>query len=194
MFKRKGTYFALFGKCCAFCAHGSGIGVWTSGGTPLGPWEPQGNIGCSDPALADQQFCGCGYPIPPELNPANRSCPASASGVAASRAGSVSHAQQNSVIKLAPPRGKTEPSFLWTGDRWQSACRSTVIAQGVSPLGPELNCVKAYDYQYWSVLEFDDGQRPPRLRQQAWNNEVTLDIDAADAADPRGKGGRRGNQ
>ena len=53
MFKRKGTYFALFGKCCAFCAHGSGIGVWTSG-APLGPWEPQGNIGCSDPAVLDQ--------------------------------------------------------------------------------------------------------------------------------------------
>eukprot|EP01046_Picozoa_sp_COSAG06_P120737 COSAG06_NODE_68157_length_238_cov_0.000000_1_plen_41_part_01 len=35
-----------------------------------------------------------------------------------------------------------------TGDRWQSACRSTVIAQGVSPLGPDLGCVKAWDYQY----------------------------------------------
>ena len=48
------------------------------------------------------------------------------------------------MIKLAPPKGKTEPSFLWTGDRWQSACRSTVIAQGVSPIGPDLGCVKAW--------------------------------------------------
>jgi hypothetical protein len=30
MFKRRGTYYALFGKCCAFCAHGSGVGVWVS--------------------------------------------------------------------------------------------------------------------------------------------------------------------
>ena len=59
MFKRRGTYYALFGKCCAFCAHGSGIGVWTSGGTPLGPWVPRGNIGCTSKAIADQQFCGC---------------------------------------------------------------------------------------------------------------------------------------
>jgi hypothetical protein len=59
MFKRRGVYYALFGKCCAFCAHGSGIGVWTSSGTPLGPWTPRGNIGCSSAAIAQQQFCGC---------------------------------------------------------------------------------------------------------------------------------------
>eukprot|EP01052_Picozoa_sp_SAG31_P010304 SAG31_NODE_561_length_14087_cov_5.151405_6_plen_322_part_00 len=82
MFKRRGIYYAFFGKCvqhsqcdvrsdlnaaifwpicrcCAFCAHGSGIGVWTSSGTPLGPWKPQGNIGCDSTAIAEQQFCGC---------------------------------------------------------------------------------------------------------------------------------------
>jgi hypothetical protein len=59
MFKRRGVYYALFGKCCAFCAHGSGIGVWTSSGTPLGPWTPRGNIGCTSAAIAKQQFCGC---------------------------------------------------------------------------------------------------------------------------------------
>ena len=96
--------------------------------------------GPAEPTL----LCSCGYPIPPALNPENHSCPAAVSGVAASREGSVSHAQQNSVIKLAPPKGKTEPTFLWTGDRWQSACRSTVIAQGVSPIGPDLGCVKAW--------------------------------------------------
>ena len=72
-----------------------------------------------------------------------------------------SHAQQNSVIKLAPPKGsssKTPPSFPWTGDRWQSACRSVVSAQGISPLGPELHCVKAWDYQYWSPLVFSEEQ------------------------------------
>ena len=46
MFKRKGTYYALFGKCCAFCAQGSGIGVW-SAAHPLGPWTSHANIGCS---------------------------------------------------------------------------------------------------------------------------------------------------
>jgi hypothetical protein len=59
MFKRRGVYYALFGKCCAFCAHGSGIGVWSSSGTPLGPWQPHGNIGCTSAAIAGQQFCGC---------------------------------------------------------------------------------------------------------------------------------------
>eukprot|EP01046_Picozoa_sp_COSAG06_P034095 COSAG06_NODE_3539_length_5209_cov_18.158513_7_plen_81_part_00 len=73
-----------------------------------------------------------------------------------------------------------------TGDRWQSACRSTVIAQGVSPLGPDLGCVKAWDYQYWSVLEFDDAKSPPLPRQQVWNNEIVLDIDAAADAVPPG--------
>ena len=151
MFKRRGTYYALFGKCCPFCAHGSGIGVWTSSGTPLGPWVPQGNIGCVEPAIVDQQACGCGVSVPPKLLANGTTCPAGASGMGAARNGSVSHAQQNSVIKLAPSKGKTEPSFMWTGDRWQSACRSTVIAQGVTPLGPDLHCVKAWDYQYWSV-------------------------------------------
>jgi hypothetical protein len=27
IFKRGAHYYALFGKCCAFCAHGTGIGV-----------------------------------------------------------------------------------------------------------------------------------------------------------------------
>jgi hypothetical protein len=26
-FKRKGLYYALFGNCCCFCGHGSGIQV-----------------------------------------------------------------------------------------------------------------------------------------------------------------------
>ena len=26
-FKRNGVYYALFGNCCCFCGHGSGIGV-----------------------------------------------------------------------------------------------------------------------------------------------------------------------
>lgn len=55
-----------------------------------------------------------------------------------------------------------------------------VIAQGVSPLGPDLHCVKAFDYQYWSVLEFDDTAHPPLPQQQRWANEITLDIDAAE--------------
>jgi hypothetical protein len=37
MFKRRGTYYALFGKCCAFCAHGSGVGVWVSVRAPPPP-------------------------------------------------------------------------------------------------------------------------------------------------------------
>lgn len=170
MFKRQGVYYALFGKCCAFCAHGSGIGVWSSSGTPLGPWVPHGNIGCNSSKIAHQQTCGCGFPIPSKL--ANGSvCPTDVT--------SISHAQQNSVVKLAPPEGKTEPSFLWTGDRWQSACRSVVSAQGISPLGPDLHCVKAWDYQYWSPLVFSEEAAGVALpQQQVWQNTITLNIDA----------------
>ena len=168
MFKRKGTYYAVFGKCCAFCAQGSGVGVWTSDDSPLGTWIPRGNIGCNSSQIARQQACGCGMQMPPKL--ANGSvCPTNVH--------SISHAQQNSVIKLAPPHGKSEPSFLWTGDRWQSACRSVVIDQGITPIGPNLHCVKAWDYQYWQPLAWDDSQQPPLPQQQVWQNEVVLDID-----------------
>ena len=36
-----GVYYALFGQCCAFCAHGSGIGVYTAThplGRKTGTW------------------------------------------------------------------------------------------------------------------------------------------------------------
>lgn len=178
MFKRKGVYYALFGKCCAFCAHGTGVGVWTSAGSPLGPWVGHGNIGCNSSKVAHQQTCGCGMAMPKKL--ANGTvCPKDVD--------SISHAQQNSVIRLAAPkRGKSDsPSFLWTGDRWQSACRDTVAAQGISPLGPDLHCVKAWDYQYWSPLVFDETRHPALPEQMVWQNTVTLDIDAATDAIPR---------
>ena len=60
IFKRAGTYYALFGKCCCFCGHGSGIGVYTAP-RPLGPWTYHDNIGCTaDP----KPGCGCGMNDP----------------------------------------------------------------------------------------------------------------------------------
>ncbi len=37
---------------------------------------------------------------------------------------------------------------------------------------------RGQDYQYWSVLEFDDNKTPPLPLQQVWSNEIALDIDA----------------
>ena len=172
MFKRRNTYYALFGQCCAFCAHGAGIGVYTAA-DPLGPWTDRGNIGCARRAGGrggegqggggggggggDGAFgggeggtglplgCGCGANGGPVGPIYNLTCPA---GVQAT-----TFAQQNSVIVTGGG------DFIWTGDRWQSACAHTVASQGLPPTGLpiELDCVKAYDLQYWSVLKWSNG-------------------------------------
>ncbi len=43
LFRRGGTYYALFDTCCCFCPAGSGARVFTSK-TPLGPFTEQANI------------------------------------------------------------------------------------------------------------------------------------------------------
>ena len=45
MFERQGTYYLLWTRFCCFCAEGSGAFVHTAR-HPLGPWRPQGDIGC----------------------------------------------------------------------------------------------------------------------------------------------------
>jgi hypothetical protein len=85
MIKRRGTYYAMFGKCCAFCSSGSGAGVYTSS-HPLGPYTYQLNVGCVvEPALG----CGCGgAPWTPDPNSSCAVMP------------SVTRSQQNFVIQV----------------------------------------------------------------------------------------------
>jgi hypothetical protein len=160
MFKRKGTYYSLFGGCCAFCAHGAGIGVYTAS-APLGPWVAHGNIGCKEQLPSG---CTCGLPVPALYN---LTCPA--------KPVAVTYAQQNSVIMT----GNGE--VVWTGDRWQSACAATVKAQGLPATGlpASQDCVKAWDLQYWSVLRWDETASPPLPRQVRWEDQISIPISTA---------------
>ena len=65
---------------------------------------------------------------------------------------------------------------VWTGDRWQSACAKTVAAQGLPATGLEalgLDCVKAFDLQYWSTLRWTDGT-PPLPQHVDFESEITI--------------------
>lgn len=52
MFKRNGTYYAIFGSCCCYCREGSGVTVHTSL-SPLGPYQTKNYLGSEGHA---QQF------------------------------------------------------------------------------------------------------------------------------------------
>jgi hypothetical protein len=189
MFKRKGRYYSLFGACCAFCAHGTGIGVYHAR-SPLGPWVADGNIGCSTAGGGSgggssagsgsgsvalsvggsgsvsasaplPAGCGCGLTMPSVYN---LTCPPPPVAV--------TRAQQNSVIMA----GGDE--VVWTGDRWQSACAATVKSQGLPATGipKEQDCVKAWDLQYWATLRWDETADPPLPLQVQWENEIVINI------------------
>jgi beta-xylosidase len=104
MFKRNGTYYALFSHCCCYCYQGSGIRVHTAP-HPMGPWTIQdgGDIACKK---ADS-FTFRAEPTP------GQGCqygdPTTTATV---------RAQQNFVVQVDTPKG-TE--YVWTGDRWQQA-------------------------------------------------------------------------
>jgi len=100
MFKRKSVYYALFGNCCCFCGHGSGIGVYTAA-HPLGPWVYHDNVGCTKPTTPG---CGCGM---------------NHGGCGNVYGNSLTKAQQNYVIQVPASDGSIQ--YVWTGDRWQSA-------------------------------------------------------------------------
>ena len=173
MFVRRGVYYALFGACCAFCEVGTGIGVYAAP-SPLGPWLAQGNIGCNaTTAQLGGDQCGCGMPMPSTYAVAGQ-CGAAR---AVSGARSVTYAQQNSVIVVRRTAGAllaAEPTFIWTGDRWQSACTATVAAQGLPATDTELHCVKAWDLQYWAPLKWDESVVPPLPMQLVWLQNWTV--------------------
>ena len=72
---------------------------------------------------------------------------------------SLTDAQQNAVIQNVQADGSVE--YIWTGDRWQSA----------------KDGIKAHDWQYWSVLEFQknkDGiELPVQLR---WQDHIQINV------------------
>ena len=160
IFRRKGTYYALFGECCCFCAFGSGIGVYTAS-HPLGPWRShEANIGCSatDPP---KPGCGCGMH---GGSPAPLQC-ANLEGT------SVTKAQQNFVIPFHTARtsGGNETSdnvsvmeYLWTGDMWQSSSDG----------------YKAHDLQYTYLLEWalDESSGLDLPRAVVWKDSFEIDI------------------
>ena len=129
LFKRKGVYYALFGKCCCFCGHGSGSGVYTSTTSPLGPWTYHDNIACIDAkSKGVSSVCGCG------MNSMDKQlkCP-DLYGDSATKA------QQNFVFPVQGSGGaNSELTYVWTGDMWQS---------GRSGL-------KSDDRQFWTPLTF----------------------------------------
>merc|ERR1719201_507303 len=99
MFKRKGVYYALFGKCCCFCVGGSGETVYTAT-NPMGPYVERGNIGCNETVPVG---CGC-TATQPQPSAASRNPYSIAAGQAAaavangpphcpSSAASVTHSQ-----------------------------------------------------------------------------------------------------
>jgi hypothetical protein len=105
MFKRNGTYYALFSHCCCYCYQGSGIVVHVAS-HPMGPWRrlPGPDIACKNitnqglPEAEPTPGQGCQYEDP--------------------RKTSTTRAQQNFIIQVDTPHGK---EYIWTGDRWQQA-------------------------------------------------------------------------
>lgn len=89
---------------------------------------------------------------------------------------SVTKAQQNFVITVPGAGGKS--TFLWTGDRWQSA-----------PDG-----LKDHDFQTWLPLEFTDtgagaaaegvegAAAPAMIKQMVFQDTFTIDVEHVDAA------------
>lgn len=147
IFKRNGIYYALFDNCCCFCAHGSGIGVYTAT-APLGPWKYWDNIGCTaNTTLTPGCGCGMDHSIP-------------GGGKCSFYGDSITKAQQNFVIQI-PRSTDGSIQYVWTGDRWQSASDG----------------IKAHDLQYWSVLRFADTGTGIDLPQQfLWQDKIYIDL------------------
>ena len=167
MFKRKEIYYALFGNCCCFCGHGSGIGVYTSL-HPLGPWEYHRNVGCESNVTLSTG-CGCGMDHSlnenaketEQKNSEIQHILANGGAVGATcnyYGDSLTTAQQNFVIRIKNNNGST--SYVWTGDRWQSS----------------KDGIKGHDLQYWSVLEFVNVKGIDLPVQFVWEDEIVVHV------------------
>eukprot|EP01065_Artemidia_motanka_P047959 TRINITY_DN7614_c2_g1_i1.p1 TRINITY_DN7614_c2_g1~~TRINITY_DN7614_c2_g1_i1.p1 ORF type:complete len:361 (+),score=85.77 TRINITY_DN7614_c2_g1_i1:68-1150(+) len=71
---------------------------------------------------------------------------------------SISKAQQNFVASVNRTDGGV--TYLWTGDRWESA--------------PDNE--KGHDLQYWYPLRFNDTQVPPAIEPLVWVDNFTLTV------------------
>lgn len=163
MFKRKGVYYALFGNCCCFCGQGSGIGVYTSVTSPLGPWVYHDNVGCNaNTTLTPGCGCGMDHGIGGDSvggGSVGEDRVGGGSGATCSFYGdSLTRAQQNFVIRVPQVDGSVE--YVWTGDRWQSANDG----------------VKAHDLQYWSVLKFAEINGIELPVQFVWEDEIVVHV------------------
>jgi hypothetical protein len=149
LFRRGGTYFALFGWCCCFCRQGSGAMAWTAPHA-LGPWalassseRPDGDVACvAPPAAGGGGGGGGGAPLraplaaPTPADTPNQGC-AYRNASAPARADTVSavRSQQNSLIRLDLEGGRV----IWTGNRW----------------GQAQDGIKGHEPQAWLPLTFD---------------------------------------
>lgn len=107
MFKRNGTYYALFGHCCCFCYQGSGAYVHTAP-TPLGPWKVQSG---------DDIICYSGCPAAQAT--ANTSHTSKLQAIASSSSSSTSNMSSSSALPSSSPpspspRSPSSPSSSCT--------------------------------------------------------------------------------
>ena len=131
MFERRGTYYLLYGHCCCFCYQGSGIIVATAK-HPMGPWTVlPGDLACISANATAHSGSGVVDQLGGVPTPGQGCLYGGKAEVSATRA------QQNFVIQV--PGGDDEPTFVWTGDRWQQA-----------PDG-----LKGHEGQFWAPLAFD---------------------------------------
>jgi beta-xylosidase len=122
MFKRNGTYYALFGHCCCFCYQGSGVIVHTAS-HPLGPYTAQasGDVACVPSSTDQLQALASSSTTTTTATHGGgdssvKDIPTPGQGCLYNNANdvSVTRAQQNWLLEV-------KGGMLWAGDRWSQA-------------------------------------------------------------------------
>ena len=127
LFKRKGKWYALVSEGCCYCSAGGKVHAY-SAAKPLGPYDYLGEIAAGP------------NPFPPSV---------------AGKTPIATSAQQTNVFPVSGADG--ELSFMWQGDRWQSA--------------PDH--LKSHDFTYWDTLSFTAAGAIKRL---TWRDWVTVEV------------------
>ena len=127
LFKRKGKWYALISESCCYCSSGGKVHAY-SATKPLGPYDYLGEIAAGP------------NPFPPSV---------------AGKTPIATSAQQTNVFPVKGADG--ELSFVWQGDRWQSA--------------PDH--LKSHDFTYWDTLSFTAAGAVERL---TWRDWITVDV------------------